>query len=182
MMNFEFDYKGHKIQVINTYSGREKVFLDDELVSSKVNLSFNGKHQLTVADELLTIKIQVQSALKGEVTVSLYRGQTLLETMSQSCDLELMSEEPVQFDTEELQWKKEIEMADSTTVMMYALYFGLIFYSVLTTAFEDNTYGLMALGVSVVALIAAIADFVRTSVKELRKTELTDDSCVTVQS
>jgi len=179
MMNFEFDYRGHEIQVFNTYSGREKVYLDGELVSSKMNWSFNGEHELTVEDEALTIKIHVLSALRGEVKVCLYKDKELLETRSQSCSVEVMSEGQPQFDQDELQWKSEIEMADSTTWMMYALYFGLILYSVLSVAFDNELYGLLALGFSAFALLAAIVEFIRTCVRELKSADVVEEPCAT---
>lgn len=62
------------------YSGKESVYLNDQLISSLRNYRRHSQHQFNVAQDNYRVEFNVTSILKGEIVCSLYKNEQLLET------------------------------------------------------------------------------------------------------
>ena len=56
------------------YSGKETVYLNDEVVSDKRNLGMRSSHKFRHQDNNYEVRFEVTSLLKGGVECSLYRN------------------------------------------------------------------------------------------------------------
>lgn len=75
-----FEWQGHSITVQNsTLSGREWVYVDDQLVSQKLNFSHSSRHSFTLDGQQLEIRILVHSVFKGPIDIKLMSGGRCLD-------------------------------------------------------------------------------------------------------
>ena len=82
---FYFDDNGTPITAFGSaVSGREKVFVDDELVSSKRNWRFSTHHDFTWNDTPYRVEFKVTDWRTGELTCSLSKDGTLVSTATKA--------------------------------------------------------------------------------------------------
>ncbi len=81
---FYFEVDGNDIAVFaSAWSGRETVFLNDEINSNRRNLfGFEGKHGVVINDTEYTIVISMENMLTGTVACKLMKGRKVLDEQS----------------------------------------------------------------------------------------------------
>jgi hypothetical protein len=94
----------------------------------------------------------------------LYEGDELIERQIQQIDLETYISDGQTFNEAEIEWKKEIEMSKSTSVLAYAVYFLMLFTSTFSIGGTFSNIGLWLL---IGVFIYAIFEFFRVSLKLL---------------
>ena len=169
MMTFDFEYKGHNITLTNSFSGREQVLVDGELVSNKLNWGRKSTHAITIEQEELLIAVEVESLATYDVTVRLMHEDEVIASQSRSLGANFG--EDYSLSESERQWSKELELDPSASLNMYALYFGIMLFVLLPIFTGDDVYqvvGLVAIGL---AMLWAVTNFVITSWQDLRKKE-----------
>ncbi|MCL4410071.1 MAG: hypothetical protein M1473_11460 [Firmicutes bacterium] len=81
--NFYFDVRGHQVRVwFSSFSGAEKIYLNDELVSTNRSYRKMSTHTFQVDGETLSLKVGVRSwgdAFRGIYVAELYRGEQLID-------------------------------------------------------------------------------------------------------
>ncbi|WP_423185433.1 hypothetical protein ACO1PK_09705 [Alishewanella sp. d11] len=81
--NFYFDVNGQQVRVwFACFSGAEKIFINDKLVSRKRSWRKLSTHQFTLDGESYTLKVGVRSwseAFEGIYIAELYRGEQLID-------------------------------------------------------------------------------------------------------
>lgn len=81
--NFYFDVRGQQVRVwFSCFSGGEKIYVNDELVSSKHSWRKMSTHHFKLQDENYTVKVGVRSwaeAFKGIYMAELYREKQLID-------------------------------------------------------------------------------------------------------
>ncbi|MGS2719250.1 hypothetical protein [Paraglaciecola aestuariivivens] len=68
----------------NYFTGKEEVYFNDELVSSKRNQSVISKHSFEIAGEKYQIVYEMQNILSGRLECSFYKNKHLIEQQQQS--------------------------------------------------------------------------------------------------
>ncbi len=82
---FFFDIDGKKVAAHgSSWSGRELVFIDDELVSDKRNYRFNSEHKFKIGERDCRLQFKVTNWLTGELVCSLFEEDALLATASKA--------------------------------------------------------------------------------------------------
>lgn len=82
---FYFDDEGTSITAFgSTLSGREKVFVDDELISSKQNWRFSNCHKFTLNNADYEVEFRVTNWRTGELVCSLRKNGALLDTATKA--------------------------------------------------------------------------------------------------
>lgn len=67
-----FDVGEHVIRVEASYlTGKERVYVDDELVSEKLTWRFQSEHHFNLDDKSVTVRLKVASMLTGPVAITL---------------------------------------------------------------------------------------------------------------
>ena len=73
-----FVYKGHQVVVHNsTWSPREKIWVDDELVSTRFSFTLKSTHQITVAGDVLDVTFGFGKLMKT-LFLEVKHGETVL--------------------------------------------------------------------------------------------------------
>jgi len=82
---FYFQEGDNQIACFGSFvSGKEEVYVNDELVSVKRNLGFKGVHQFTIEDSAYSIVYELTNILSGKVKCSFLKGTKTLSLQSQS--------------------------------------------------------------------------------------------------
>ncbi|MCL2912356.1 hypothetical protein L2725_00920 [Shewanella corallii] len=75
-----FEWQGHSITVQNsTLSGKEWVYVDEELISHKRSLGYSSNHSFTLDGQKLDVHILVHSVMKGPIDIKLMLGEQCLD-------------------------------------------------------------------------------------------------------
>ncbi|MCH8502596.1 MAG: hypothetical protein LAT77_11885 [Aliidiomarina sp.] len=81
--NFYFDVRGLQLRVwFSSFTGAERIYLDDELVSSNRSYRKMSTHTFQVDGEAYALKVGVRSwgdAFRGIYVAELYRGEQLID-------------------------------------------------------------------------------------------------------
>ena len=81
--NFYFDVQVKQVRAwFSAFTGKEKVYVNDVLVSSKWSLGRVSSHSFTIDDVRYTLKIGLRSWLdmfQGAFIAELYRGEVLID-------------------------------------------------------------------------------------------------------
>jgi hypothetical protein len=164
MIRFEFVYQDHLIVLKTDFIGNEQVFVDNTKVSHSLNWKFKNEHKLNIDNQELTLKVYGISTSTNEMSAYLYEGDELIERQIQQIDLETYISDGQTFNEAEIEWKKEIEMSKSTSVLAYAVYFLMLFTSTFSIGGTFSNIGLWLL---IGVFIYAIFEFFRVSLKLL---------------
>jgi seryl-tRNA synthetase len=76
---FFFDIEGHQIAANGVMSGKESVYVNDELVSKKWSF-FGTKHYFKINNTDYLIDFEMASQFRGEVQCRLFKEGTLIAT------------------------------------------------------------------------------------------------------
>ncbi len=77
---FYFDVDGHNIAVFgSTWSGRETVFVEDEIVSNFRNLfRLEGRHVFSINNADYTISLKMENLITGQLCCTLRKGKQVI--------------------------------------------------------------------------------------------------------
>ena len=168
-MQFKFEYQDHKITFISTYTGTDKVYVDGKIVSTLSSSRFKKLHNFFIGEDVFQIKSEITGAIIPKLNVSLFKDNSFLETKAATYNGALDINEIPKMSKDESNWVKEIEIADSTTIMMYGLYGGLIIFTLGGALFDDKIISNIGLGISATSFTGAVISFMRTSYLDLLK-------------
>ena len=78
--NSYFDLAEHTVRVSGSnLTGHEYVYLDDELVSKKLNWTFKSSHQITLNGQDYVIVIELLSVMTPQIRVQLVQGGQVID-------------------------------------------------------------------------------------------------------
>lgn len=81
--NFYFDVRGQQLRVwFSSFTGAERIYLNDQLVSSNRSYRKMSTHTLNIEGESYSLKVGVRSwgdAFRGIYVAELYRGEQLID-------------------------------------------------------------------------------------------------------
>lgn len=167
-INFELTYNEQKVVFESGYVGHETVYLNGEIVSKSFNWKRKNDHLINIQGEDLVLRIEVISMLKGNLRVSLLKGKEVIEVQNKQFSFEDGLEGDFGFSDTEKSWKKEIEMATSTTVIMYIVFYSMIAFDLNTSVLESSLFQTVTLVVIASAALYGVIDFLKTAVRDLR--------------
>lgn len=76
---FEFEVDGKKLKAIgSSFSGKERVFIDDVLVSEKRSYAKNSRHNFKVGDKDYIVEFKLPNLLKAELFCNVYINEQLI--------------------------------------------------------------------------------------------------------
>jgi hypothetical protein len=72
---------------ISSWSGAERIYINGELcIKGRNLLSKTSKHSFTIGDDAYCVVINIKSLLKGDISVRLYLGDTVVDSACISLD------------------------------------------------------------------------------------------------
>lgn len=81
--NFYFELNGQQLRVwFSSFSGKEEIYLNEDLISSKRSWRKINTHEFTVAGQTYRVRVGVRNwneAFKGIYIAELYRGKELID-------------------------------------------------------------------------------------------------------
>ncbi len=66
------------------FTGKEEVYINDDLVSSKRSMGLKSKHQFEFAEQSYQIEYEMINMLTGKVECSFFKNEQLLEQQQQT--------------------------------------------------------------------------------------------------
>lgn len=72
------------------FTGKEEIYLNDDLVSSKRNFGFKGVHQFDIKGDQYSVIYELSNLLSGKITCTFMKGRKSIAVQSQS----LFSKDP----------------------------------------------------------------------------------------
>lgn len=122
MLEFNFDYKGHRITYKVDHLGRERCFLDDEPILKAFNSWFKSVDSVkfTLEGEELTLYRRVLSYQNNEFQLTLVNQEKIIEKQTQS--QAIFGQEKTVFENEESDWIQEIEQPNKIFNIASVLY------------------------------------------------------------
>lgn len=82
---FYFQEGDNQIACFGSYvSGKEEVYVNDELVSTKRSLGFKSVHSFMIEEHTYSVVYKLSNILNGQVKCSLLKGVNTLSVQSQS--------------------------------------------------------------------------------------------------
>lgn len=79
--NFYFNLEGQEIRAYGSYlSGREEVYVNDNLVSKKRSLNFKSHHEFKLDEDTFEVEFNVVNLLNGEIECVLIKNGVHAET------------------------------------------------------------------------------------------------------
>lgn len=154
MTEYQFTYNDYNIKFTIDLLGREKVFVNEELVAkSTYSLSSVKKHKFTIEGEALTLSRYIASYERAECQVSLSNANKIIEKQTKLL-IEFSSDgSETTFEGHEFEWLKEINLPARAISLAWVLYFLVILQSFTMDIFDSPATS-QAFGWSIVALIS----------------------------
>jgi hypothetical protein len=138
MIEFIFNYNDQEIKYSIDLLGRERVYVDTQLVAKPTNW-FNSVTEvdITVGEEKLKLSRRICSYTEGEYQVTLSNQQKIIDKQSKLViDLSMSGQETV-YRGEEVDWLEEVKLPQGIFLCAWALYFGIII-NVFISEFTEN--------------------------------------------
>ncbi|BDF93345.1 hypothetical protein RC083_05085 [Pseudoalteromonas haloplanktis] len=66
------------------FTGKEEVYVNDELVSEKRSINVTSKHQFELSGNTFNVKFEMHNILTGRLECSLYKNKKLVKSYQQS--------------------------------------------------------------------------------------------------
>lgn len=139
MIEFVFNYNNKEIKYSSDLLGRERVYVDTQLVAKPTNW-FNSvsEVEITLGEEKLKLSRIIKSYTDGEYQVTLSNQQKIIGKQSKLViDFSLSGEETI-YRGKEVDWLEEVKLPQSLMHCAWALYFGIII-NVFISEFNENT-------------------------------------------
>jgi hypothetical protein len=172
MIEFIFNYNEKEIKYSLDLLGRERVYVDTQLVAKPTNL-FKSVNvvDIIVGEEKLKLSRCIRSYIDGEYQVTLSNKQKVIDKQSKLVDHFSMSGEETIYHGEEVDWLEEVKLPQDIIHCAWALYFAIIISS-----FTDNA---LFLDISAWAIVtftfASIGLFFYLTVKTLASSPKEND-------
>jgi hypothetical protein len=138
MIEFIFNYNDKQIKYSIDLLGRERVYVDTQLVAKPTNW-FNSvsEVEITVDEEKLKLSRLIRSYTDGEYQVTLSNQQKIIDKQAKLViDLSMTGKETV-YRGEEVDWLEEVKLPQGIIYCAWALYFGIII-NVFVSEFIEN--------------------------------------------
>ena len=75
-----FEWQGHNIVAQGSmFSGKEWIYVDDQLVSEKWSWKYHSGHRFTLDGQVLNVRFIVHSLMKGPIDIKLLQGEHCLD-------------------------------------------------------------------------------------------------------
>lgn len=139
MTEFTFNYNDKEIKYSVDLLGRERVFVDTQLIAKPTNW-FNSvsEVEITVGEEKLKLSRRIRSYTDGEYQVTLSNQKIIIDKQSKLVfDLSMSGEETL-YRGEEVDWLEEVKLPQGIIHCAWALYIGVIM-NVFISEFTDST-------------------------------------------
>lgn len=160
MLEYQFSYQDQKIRFTIDAMGREKCYLNDELIKkSSMNwLRRSVDVEFVLNDKTLRLNRTVTSFQAAEYQVSLFEGEELIEEQTKQYWTNEFSpnKSAVLFNKEERNWVQEIKPPQSIFNLAFLLYFITMivdFFGLFGISEEANTVIAMV-SISMIGLYA----------------------------
>ncbi|MBE0377969.1 hypothetical protein PPRY_a0574 [Pseudoalteromonas prydzensis ACAM 620] len=66
------------------FTGKEEVYINDELVSEKRSINVTSKHQFELSGNTFNVKFEMHNILTGRLECSLYKNKKLVKSLEQT--------------------------------------------------------------------------------------------------
>lgn len=151
MIEFNLQYNDAEITYSIDVLGRERVYVDKQLVAKPTNW-FNSISivEITIDNESLKLTRRIRSYKDGEYQVTLSNQHKIIEKQSKlAMDLSMSGEETI-YKGDEAEWLDEVRLPRGISSCAWALYFTLIFHTLVSRLVDsplliDTTAWAMAL-------------------------------------
>lgn len=168
MVEFIFNYKNSEIKYTVDLLGRERVFVDEQLLAKPTNW-FNSVSivEITVDGEKLKLSRRIRSYADGEYQVTLSNEQKIIDKQSKlAIELSMSGEETV-YRGEEVDWLDEVKLPQGIIHCAWALYFGIIINVFITDFSDSSLFADMSAWAIVAFATASVALFFYWTIKTL---------------
>jgi hypothetical protein len=168
MTEFIFNYNDKEIKYSIDLLGRDRVYVDTQLIEKNTNL-FNSisETELAVGEEKLKLRRLIRSYTDGEYQVTLSNQQKIIDKQSKLVlDFSLSGEETV-YHGEEVDWLEEVKLPNSIIHCAWALYFGIIINEFITSFYENTLFSDLSAWAIVTFASASVGLFFYWTVKAL---------------
>ena len=141
MIEFNFSYNNNDIKYTVDILGRERIFVNQQLVAKPTNW-FNSISEsvIEVDGERLKLSRRIKSYSSGEYLVVLSNSHKIIDKQAQYAIELSMSGEGTVYRGEETSWLDEVKMPTGIINGAWALYFLIIFNSLMGEFIEDSVY------------------------------------------
>ena len=79
---FIFQEEGHTIKVwVSSFSGKEKVYLNNELVSDKRSVGLKSEHDFMIDGVNYSVHFEVKNLIKGKLLCSLVKNKIIIKKL-----------------------------------------------------------------------------------------------------
>ncbi|REL31642.1 hypothetical protein [Thalassotalea euphylliae] len=170
MLSFDFTYQEHQIRYTVDFMGREKVYLNEELIA-KPTQWFKSVNSVTINTNNETLKLHrtISSWSSGEYQITLTNNKRIIEKHSQFFFDKRLGDhdEKLIFKGHESQWVEEIKPPQRTLKLAFLFYMLSVLYSLTEGLFEQNWALPLILVAGGIILGYSVFDFIRSAISAL---------------